>query len=225
MVYHKIAFIILVLMLIVLVEDAGAKTYNVSYGGWNFSFALDTPIKPVLNTMAYKSNDTVGGLTVRNQVILKNYSTMKELAVIELYTYSNPVPITRYPYVSSVLEAMMRGKNFTNVSTKLYKIDGTDGIIGSGYNSSLRAREYWTYSLIWPSSDSTSKRAVGIMSWLGDNLSYQLFDTLHFKEANMWKMPLNQFINSSKTVSKGPVQLSTKENATLKRIDVNSDIF
>jgi hypothetical protein len=200
-----------ILAMVALAGDTAAKTYNVSDGNWKFSFVLNTPITTVLNTEAYKSNDTQGGLTVRNQVILLNESTKKKLATIETYSYQKPVPMSKYEFLHTALEAMMNARNFTNMSYEMYKIDGTKGIIGSGYNKSLGAREYWTYSLIWPSSDSTSERAVGIVSLLGDNLSYQLFDTIHFEQANGWKEPLPLFLNSSEKALQENPQIGTKK--------------
>jgi len=201
-------------LVLVLAGSATAKTYTVDTGNWNFSFDLDTPIQIGLNEQAYGYNDTVGGLTVRNQVNLLNESTKTKLATIELYSYEKPKSVTEYPYMRSVLEEMMGKENFTNISTKLYKIDGTDGIIGSGYNSSLESREYWSFSLIWPSSDSTSMRAVGITSWLGDNLSLQLFDTLHFKQANGLKEPLDLFSNSSNKINQTTAKLGGAKAST-----------
>lgn len=211
-------------LVLVLAGSATAKTYTVDTGDWNFSFDLDTPIQIGLNEQAYRSNDTVGGLTVRNQVNLLNESTKTKLATIELYSYEKPKPVTEYPYMRSVLEEMMGKENLTNISTKIYKIDGTDGIIGSGYNSSLESQEYWSFSLIWPRSDSTSMRAVGIMSWLGDNLSSQLFDTLHFEQANGWKKPLNIFSNSSKDIQQTTARLGSDKTSKSQLSSINSPL-
>lgn len=204
---EKLALILIVSLVLAFAGNATAKPYNVSNGEWKFSFDLDTPIEIGLNTEAYRSNDPVGGLKITNQVILLNASTQTKLAVIQLYSYEKPWPMTSYPYMRSVLEKMMEANNFTNISTEIYKIDGTDGLIGSGYNTSLGSREYWSFSLIWPSSDSTSMRATAIMSWLGSDLSTQLFDTIHFEQANGWKKPLDVFSNADKEISNNATQL------------------
>ena len=205
-------------LVLVLAGSATAKTYTVDDGMWKFSFDLDMPIQIGLYDQAYGSNDTVGGLTVRSQVNLQNESTKTNLATIELYSFEKPKSMTTYP---DMLEEMMGAKNFTNVSIKPYKIDGTEGIIASEYNSSLKSREYWSFSLIWPLSGSTSTRAVGITSLLGDNLSSQLFDTLHFEQANGLKEPLDLFSNSSNKIKQTTAKLGGAKASTSQLSSIN----
>ncbi len=178
--------------------------------GWQFSMNLNH-----VSIETNKSIDQDGTKSKTFNFIVINDLNQTERAIItpislaRVGTFNNS---STYNYI----DQNMKSRNLSKLSIRPYKMAGTEGAFGRAYDNKTGSYVYLAYFPAWP-SDSTSNRAVLIVSTLGEG-SYRLFDTIQILKCPDRKEPLSQFLKSSEKPLQGPAQLESKKQSTATQL-------
>jgi hypothetical protein len=205
MISHKLIPVVLFLAAI---ASANTATADFSYSGtissWNLSMNVDNVFRQI-NQNSIKGSNT-------NEFVIVNKNNLKEQATIYLKSLDKTQAFDN----NSMLGVLKtKSSNLSKVSFEPEKIAGTNGMVGKGYDNNSGSWVYLAYFPVWP-SDSTSDRAVLIVSTLAEKLSNQLFDTIQVKHCPGRKPPLGIF--SSAQDRRSPHQLSTQNKSSPVRL-------
>ena len=184
-------------------SNASAIDTELSHG-WQFSMNLSH-----VSVEKNKSIDQNG--TKINIFIVKNDYNQTEKAVITPISFARLETFNNLS-LSNYINEEMKSRNLSKLSVRPYKMAGTEGAFGRAIDNKTGSYVYLAYFPAWP-SDSTSNRAVLIVSTLGEG-SYRLFDTIQILKCPDRKEPLSQFLESSKKLPQGPAQLESKRQST-----------
>ncbi len=184
---HKLIFIALILAAIsfVGVFDASAIDTKLSHG-WQFSIDMKN-----VSIEENKSINQNGKTT--NNFVLKSDRYQSDLAVIIPISLAK-TQIFNNTSMLNYIDKYMKYQSLSKLSIRPYTIAGTQGAFGRAYDNKTGSNVFLAYFPAWP-SDSTSNRAVLIVSMLGEG-SYRLFDTIHILKCPDRKEPLSQFLKS-----------------------------
>jgi hypothetical protein len=175
--------------------------------GWQFS--MDMNHFSIETNKSVDQNDTK---LKTNAFIVKTDNNQMKTAIILPISFDR-IETFNNSSMSNYIDKEMKSRRLSNLSVKPYMIAGTEGVVGRGYDNETGSWVDLAYFPAWP-SDSTSNRAVLIVSVLGIEGSYQLFGTIQVLKCPDRKEPLSQFLKSSGKTSLGSAQLSGRPPTT-----------
>ncbi|MCJ7444432.1 MAG: hypothetical protein MUO26_07880 [Methanotrichaceae archaeon] len=204
MIPYRIILVALISTTITFVNASNANAIDSELSdGWQFSmdmnhFSIETNKSIDQNDTKSKTNDFI----VKNDYNQMGKAIISPISFAGLETFNNS-SMTNY------IDKEMKYHRLSNLSVKPYKIAGAEGVVGRGYDNETGSWVYLAYFPAWP-SDSTSNKAVLIVSALGIESSYRLFDTIQVLECPDRKAPLSQLLKSIEKPPQGPAQLESK---------------
>jgi hypothetical protein len=178
------------------VSNASALDSELS-DGWQFSIDING-----FSIEANKSIDQNESKSKTNDFIVLNNNNPQKKAIISPISFVK-IETFNNSSMSNYVSEEMKSRKLSNLSIKAYRIAGTDGVVGRGFDNKIGSWSDLAYFPAWP-SDSTSNRAVLIVSELGIEGSYRLFDTIQVLKCPDRKEPLSQFLRSSEKARKSP---------------------
>ena len=195
MVPYKIILVALISMTIIFVNASNSIAIDSNLSdGWQFSMDMN---RFSITNKSIDQNDTKSKI---NDFIVKNDLNPLKTAIISPISFDR-IETFNNSSMSNYIDKEMKSRRLSNLSIKSYKIAGADGVVGRGYDNKNRSWVDLAYFPAWP-SDSTSNRAALIVSELGIEGSYRLFDTIQVLKCPDRKEPLSQFLKSSEKYSR-----------------------
>jgi hypothetical protein len=205
MISYKIIFVGLILAAITFEGASNASAIDTELShGWQFSMNL-SHVSVEKNTSIDQNGTKINVFIVKNDYNQTEKAVITPTSFARLETFNNLS-------MSNYIDEEMKSRNLSKLSVRPYEMAGTEGAFGRAIDNKTGSYVYLAYFPAWP-SDSTSNRAVLIVSTLGEG-SYRLFDTIQILKCPDRKEPLSQFLKSSEKIPQGLVKLESERRTT-----------
>lgn len=173
MISHRSIFIVMILTMTTCANNTVAEPLDLGpTGGWEFSINVANVTWGETTESSFQSNPVI------EFIVLSKKTAAEQATIIPLIIKSKSFDNES---MQNYLENEMKSRNLSDTSFHLQKMANAIGIVGKGYNNKNRLWEFLAFFPVWP-TDSSSDRAVLIVSTLTENSSALLFDTIQVKQ-------------------------------------------
>lgn len=194
---------------------ASAKDYSVTAGNWQVDFSTNDTLYTETELFAPK------GSAIQGYVIWvkMNPKTKEQSGAIHLRESNVLAPFDKDSLIRSYLSSM----NKTPIVSD-YLIDDTDAVIAEGW---YEEHDQIVYGALYPvdiNQDGYAQRAVGLLSFLDKNTTFEILDSLHVEYTGSMPSQTPQSTTDYNRANQGGSTITTDDLLTaVKQVEPSID--